>query len=167
MKKTLLLVVIAITAGFLVNAADRPLAEILDYGIYAGGNNQTIVDTNAPTGLVLQGQGGLQLEKQTTTIPARLGLQFGFRFVVHGKSDEHLNLHVVWLYPEITDKTSGKKSKRFDADCSGKAEDKNSSILWTFTEPSELVPGEWVFQVFQGRDKILEKKFVVKKTDDK
>jgi polysaccharide export outer membrane protein len=37
--------------------------------------------------------------------------------------------------------------------------------MWTFTEPSELVPGEWTFQVFRGAEKILEKKFEVQKAE--
>jgi hypothetical protein len=76
-------------------------------------------------------------------------------------------LHTVWLYPEITDSKTGRKSKRFDADCHGKPEDRNAGIMWTFTEPSELVSGEWTFQVYRGEEKILEKKFEVEKPDEK
>jgi hypothetical protein len=39
--------------------------------------------------------------------------------------------------------------------------------MWTFTEPSELVPGDWTFQVFKDGEKILEKKFEVQKADEK
>ena len=67
----------------------------------------------------------------------------------------------------MTDSASGKKSRRFDADCHGKPEDKNDGIMWTFTEPSELVSGEWTFQVFLGQEKILEKKFDVEIPDKK
>jgi hypothetical protein len=168
MKTILSLIVIGLIRVTVAGAADRPIAEIVDYGIYTGGQNQAIVETNAPTGLFWQGRGELKLEKQTTKIPARLGTKFGFRFVVHGKKEDgDIQVHFVWLYPEITDKATGKKSKRFEADCHGPPEDRNAGISWTFTEPSELVAGEWTFQVFLGNAKILEKKFDVEKTDDK
>lgn len=145
-------------------AAERAMAEILDYGIYAGEQNEVILDPSTPTGSVLQGRGVSRLVRQTTKIPAQLGTQFGFRFVVHGKKEDgEIKLHTVWLYPEITDSKTGKKSIRFESDCYGKPETRNTGIMWTFTEPSELVSGEWTFQVYRGREKILEKKFEVEK----
>jgi hypothetical protein len=149
------------------SAAERPMAEILDYGIYTGEQNEVILDPSTPTGSVLQGRGVSTLVKQTTKIPAQLGTQFGFRFIVHGKKEDgEIKLHTVWLYPEITDSKTGRKSRRFESDCHGKPEAKNVGIMWTFTEPSELVPGEWTFQVYRGREKILEKKFEVEKKPD-
>jgi hypothetical protein len=168
MKTILSILVVGLFHVTFAGAAERPVAEIVDYGIYTGGQNQAIAETNAPTGLVLQGLSEYRLEKQTTRIPAQLGKQFGFRFVVHDrKEDTKIKLHLVWLYPEITDTASGKKSRRFEADGYGKPEDKSAGIMWTFTEPSELVPGEWTFQVFRGGEKILEKKFEVEKPDEK
>jgi hypothetical protein len=144
------------------------MAEILDHGIYTGEQNDVILDPNTPTGSVLQGRGVSRLVKQTTKIPAQLGTQFGFRFIVHGKKeDEAIKLHTVWLYPEITDSKTGRKSRRFDADCHAKPETNNAGIMWTFTERSELVPGEWTFQVYRGGEKILEKKFEVEKPGGK
>jgi hypothetical protein len=152
----------------IARAVDPPAAEIVDYGIYTGGQNEVIAETNTPTGSVLQGRGVSRLVKQTTKIPARLGTQFGFRFVIHDSNREgEVKLHFVWLYPEITDSSTGRKSTRFEADAHGKPEDKNAGIMWTFTEPSELASGDWTFQVFRDGGKILEKKFEVQKADEK
>jgi hypothetical protein len=149
-------------------AAERPVAEIVDYGIYTGEENKVIVETNTPTGSLLQGRGVCRLAKQTTEIPAELGTQFGFRFVVHdSKKNGKVKLHCVWLYPEITDTATGRKSTRFESDANGKPEDRNDGIMWTFTEPSELVPGDWTFQVFKDGEMILEKTFKVQKADKK
>jgi hypothetical protein len=145
-------------------AAERPMAEILDYGIYTGEQNEVILDPNTPTGSVLQGRGTSKLVRQTTKIPAQLGTQFGFRFIVHSKKEDgEIKLHTVWIYPEITDSKTGKKSRRFESDSYGKPKAKNTGIMWTFTEQSELVSGEWIFQVYRGKEKILEKKFEVEK----
>lgn len=168
MKTNLLLMAIGLIFVTVAGAANQPVAEIADYGIYTGGQNQNIPDTGAPTGLILNNRGQLSLVKQTDKIPAQLGKQFGFRFVIHGKqADGKIKLHFVWLYPEITNQSSGKKSTRFEADGYGQPENRNDGIMWTFTEPSELVPGEWTFQVFRDGGKILEKKFAVEKPDEK
>jgi hypothetical protein len=168
MKTILLLLFTSLICIANARAAERPIAEIVDYGIYTGEENKVIAETNTPTGSVLQGRGISRLVKQTTKIPARLGTQFGFRFVVHdSKKDGEVKLHFVWLYPEITDAATGRKSVRFDGDAHGKPEDRNAGIMWTFTEPSELVPGDWTFQVFKDGEKILEKKFEVQKADEK
>ena len=168
MKTILPSLFIALFCITVARAAERPMAEIVDYGIYTGEQNEVILETNTPTGSVLQGRGVSRLVKQTTKIPAKLGTQFGFRFVVHGKKEDgEIKLHTVWLYPEITDSKTGRKSTRFDANCHGKPEDRNDGIMWTFTEPSELVSGEWTFQVYRDGEKILEKRFDVEKADEK
>jgi hypothetical protein len=147
--------------------AQRPPAEILEYGIYSGGHQESVANTNAPTGQVLLG-GPVRLEKKTDQIPAKLKSKFGFRFVVHGQPDDApVKLHIVYLFPEMKDPTSGQKLKRFEADVFAKLEDKKPQMLWDFTEPHELVTGEWTFQVFRGEDKLLEKKFEVVKADAK
>src|SRR5438128_1719388 len=104
-------------------AAQLPPAEILEYGIYSGGHQESIANTNAPTGQVLLG-GQVRLEKKTDQIPARLKSKFGFRFVVHGQpGDAPLRLHLVYLFPEMQDPISGQKLKRFEADVLAKLED--------------------------------------------
>jgi hypothetical protein len=168
MKTILALFIIGLLGVTIAGAADRPPAEIVDYGVYTGGQNQSIPDVNAPTGQVLKERGMLKLEKQTTRIPAQLGEQFGFRFVIHGKSaGGDIKLHYVWLYPEMTDAASGKKSRQYEADGHGQPGDKSAGMMWTFTGPAELVPGEWIFQVFRDGAKILEQKFEVEKADGK
>ncbi|HEY5915155.1 MAG TPA: DUF3859 domain-containing protein [Verrucomicrobiae bacterium] len=147
--------------------AQRPAGEILGYGIYSGGHQESVADTNAPTGQVLLG-GSVRLEKMADQIPAKLKSKFGFRFVVHRQPEgAPVKPHIVYLFPEMTDPASGRKLKSFEGDITAKLEDKNPQMLWDFTEPYELVTGQWTFQVFRGADKLLEKKFEVVKADAK
>jgi hypothetical protein len=147
----------------LSNAKERPAAEILEYGIYSGSHENSLANSNAPTGQVMLG-GSVKLEKLTNVIPARLKSKFGFRFVIHGKSeDKPVKLQLVYLFPEMQDQTSGNKIKHFTVDVLAQPEDKNLLMLWDFTESYELVPGEWNFQVYRGQERILEKKFDVVK----
>ena len=147
--------------------AQRPAAEIIEYGIYSGGHERSVADTNAPTGRLLLG-GPVKLEKQTSRIPARLKSKFGFRFVVHGEpSGAGVRLHFRYLFPEMKDQASGTEMKSYDVSAVAKLEDKNPQMLWDFGEPYELVTGEWTFQVLRGEEIILEKKFEVVQADAK
>jgi hypothetical protein len=70
MKTILPFLFIGLICITIAKAAERPMAEIVDYGIYTGEQNEVILETNTPTGSVLQGQGVSRLVKQTTKIPA-------------------------------------------------------------------------------------------------
>jgi hypothetical protein len=157
----IILICISFFFTAIANAEPRPVAEILEYGIFTGGYEYSVVDTNAPTGKLLLG-GVLKLEKQTTVIPAKLTCQFGFRFVVHGRpDDEPVRLRIVYLFPEMKDPKTGSRSKRCDFNILVKPEDTSPQMLWNFTDDSELVTGKWRFQVFRGEEMILEKVFDV------
>jgi hypothetical protein len=141
--------------------AQRPAAEIIEYGIYSGGHQTSVVDTNAPTGKLLLG-GPVKLEKQTTRIPARLKSKFGFRYVVHGEpAGAQVKLHFRYLFPQIKDQATGKEMSSYDTSAVAKLEDRDPQMLWDFGHPSELVPGEWTFQILLGERIILAKKFEV------
>jgi hypothetical protein len=153
------------SASLAAIAAQRPIAEILEFGVYSGSYQKSAADTNAPTGQVLL-DGPIRLEKKTDQIPAKLKSKFGFRFVVHGlPTDPPVKLRIVYLFPEIRDPSSGRKFNHFEADVSVKPEDNKPTMLWDFTEPYELVSGQWTFQIFRGDSKILEKTFEVVKND--
>jgi len=112
--------------------------------------------------------GPVKLEKQTAVIPAKLKIKFGFGFVVHGQpEDGAVRLHLVYLFPEMRDPASDKRMDRFETTVFAKPEDQTLQMLWDFTEPYELVSGEWSFQVFRGETKILEKKFDVVTAESK
>jgi hypothetical protein len=166
MKRLLPFLLLGVIAAAIAGAADRPAAEIVDYGIYKGELNDPIMRAKAPSGYMLRGRGLSQLAKQTTEIPATLGTQFGFRFVVHGNPGAKVPLHFVWLYPAITNHQTRAKSTSFEVDCPAQAEDKSTGIMWTFTDPAELVEGEWTFQVLRDGEPILEKQFQVRKPDE-
>jgi hypothetical protein len=164
--KTILFIFLGLVVSTTANAEPRPMAEILEYGIYSDTHLQSVVNTNAPTGKLFLGAQGM-LERRTNIIPAKLKSVFGFRFVVHGRlEDGPIQLHMVYLYPNMEDPVSGKNTHSFEANFSVKPEDRNPVMQWGFTEPFELVTGEWTFRVFCGNEMILEKKFEVVKADE-
>lgn len=165
MKTQLAFVCFILCVASTAAGSQRPAAEILEYGIYSGGHQQSVVDTNAPTGQLLLG-GPVKLEKQTTRIPARLKSKFGFRYVLHGEpGGPPVRLHFRYLFPLMKDQ-DGKEIRSYDTTAVAKLEDK-PHMLWDFTEPYELVTGQWTFQVLRGEEIILEKKFDVIGADAK
>ena len=73
MKTILLILVIVLIGVTVTGAAERPIAEIVDYGIYTGGQNRAIAETNATTGLVLQGLSwSLDLKSKPPRFPLNL-----------------------------------------------------------------------------------------------
>src|SRR5258705_10177412 len=106
MKITLTSLCLSLFLGAISLAAQRPVAEIIEYGIYSGGHERSVADTNAPSGKLLLGV-PVKLEKQTSRIPARLKSQFGFRFVVHGEPvGAAVRLNFRYLFPEMKDQAS-------------------------------------------------------------
>src|SRR4051812_21497207 len=106
MKITLTSLCLSLFLGALSLAAQGPDAEIIEYGIYSGGHERSVTDTNAPSGKLLLG-GPVKLEKQTTRIPAKLKSKFGFRFVVHGEpAGAAVKLRFRYLFPEMKDQAS-------------------------------------------------------------
>ena len=158
MKKGVLLLILGLVCTS-VSHSGAVEAQMLEYGIFSGGNKLAFKDTRSPNGKVLLG-GPVKLEKQTSNIPARLNLEFGVRFVISDASVEApVRLHLVYLFPPINHLGSGKQSNRYEVDVTVKPKDKNSFMLWDLTEASELVPGQWTFQIFHDNRKLLEQNF--------
>jgi hypothetical protein len=167
MKFILLLICSGLFLAGIATASDQLTVEIFDYGIYSGNPDRSVSSTDSPTGKVLL-DGTLKLEKQTAKIPAQLHTKFGFRYVLHAKTEnEEVVLRLVYVFPKMFDKVSGKSFTRFETTDLAHAETRLQHVLWDFSEPHELVTGEWTLQVFRGDQKILEKKFDVIGSDEK
>jgi len=104
----------------------------------------------------------VQLTEKTTTIPAKLGLRFGFRYRLVGRQPGAIaNLKLVVRIPERP-KPEEVPVRRTVGDV--------HHFGFTF-EPTELVPGTWTFEIWQlpadstqdaGKaEKLAEQKFDV------
>ena len=162
MRSNLLIIFVSLFS-FVVYAGTRPQAEILDCGIYLDTHQFDLAYSNSPTGRLLVSNHEMLL-KQTVTVPAKISTLFGFGFVVHGRRDgAPIQLRLVYLFPDMIDPSSRRKSNRCEVKKIVKPEDNNSQMLWNFTEPFELVTGKWTFQIYEGNELILYKNFNVVK----
>lgn len=97
----------------------------------------------------------------TTTIPARLGTKFGLRLTLSGKRADDTPLTLLYLTPGVVT-PDGQRHDRFEVVqklASGATQD---VMAFEFSEPHEVVPGEWRFLVFQGDRKLAEQRFDVR-----
>jgi hypothetical protein len=136
-------------------------ATIVDFGIYKGAGETSVDVGNSPSGNVLLG-GTVKLVKQTEKIPAKIGVKFGFQFSLSDKEKKR-QLKFVYLFPEIKNPKTGQVSTRFEGTGKYNGDGVPVGVLYDFSDPWELVPGEWTFQVFDGDRMLVEKKFTVVK----
>lgn len=101
-----------------------------------------------------------QLVGVTTTIPATIGIQFGFRYKIFGTPHAApVATKAIFIYPE-----AGAVSPRLGLLHSTSISKvvtigKSTGIAYTVEEPWELVPGIWTIQLWIDDRKVAEKSF--------
>jgi len=98
--------------------------------------------------------------EQTDRIPARLGTKFGMRYSLVGKSASDEPLTLLYLTPGVVT-ADGARHDKFVVMQKVLPEAPMDVMAFEFSEPHEVVPGEWHFLVFQGDRKLAEQRFQV------
>ncbi|HEX3856945.1 MAG TPA: DUF3859 domain-containing protein, partial [Verrucomicrobiae bacterium] len=81
-------------------------AKITEVGIYA---SQVITDETNAAGVKLQGLDEFKLLMNTTNVPARIGIRFGFRYEILGTpANAPIVLTMVGKHPPIKNSITGK-----------------------------------------------------------
>jgi hypothetical protein len=99
--------------------------------------------------------------EHSEVIPAKLGTKFGIRYSLAGKTAGDAPLTLLYLTPGITT-PDGKRHDKFvvtQALVPGAPQD---VMAFEFSEPHEIVAGEWHFLVFQDDRKLAEQRFQVR-----
>jgi Domain of unknown function (DUF3859) len=135
-------------------------AEIVEYGIYTAEIQTAKRDSN---GVLQSNLGDISHATTTTSVPARHGVRFGFRYKITGTPDgATIPLKFVTVFPPaglsppnmaqpIHNSESGQTVKIGDTGYHD----------YGFDDPWELVPGPWTIQIWYGKTKLAEKNFTV------
>ncbi len=99
--------------------------------------------------------------ERTEVIPAKLGTKFGMRYSLQGKVADDTPLTLLYLTPGVVT-PEGKRHDKFVVVQKLAVEAPQDVMAFQFTEPHEIVPGEWQFMVFQDDRKLLEQRFIVR-----
>jgi hypothetical protein len=143
-------------------AAEAPLhaSELVSYGIFsAKSENNGLLDNGVPVTTVSE----VLFEEYTHTIPAELGANFGFQYVIHGSSNRATNVSHLIMFPAPGLSTpAGERHAQF---VSQEEVIVGHRVLhgYSFDESWEMVPGDWVFEVWHNDSKLLRQVFTVTK----
>ena len=102
-----------------------------------------------------------QTLEHTDRVPARLGSKFGLRYQLSGKQAGEQPLTLLYLTPGVVT-PDGQRHDKFVVTQALSAAGQPDLMAFEFSEPHEVVPGEWHFMVFQGDRKLLEQRFQVR-----
>jgi hypothetical protein len=134
--------------------------EIVSYGIYTLDVTQS---ERAASGLLHNTFTNIRHAATTTTIPARQGVNFGFKFHVTGwPTGQTVEFRKVALFPApgLKSPTSAEPMRKDEVKLT-ETIGETSYTGYTFDDPWELVPGEWTFQLWSGNRELAEKTFTV------
>jgi hypothetical protein len=99
--------------------------------------------------------------ERTEVIPAKLGTKFGLRYNLVGKTADDSPLTLLYLTPGVTT-PEGTRHDKFVVVQKLVPGAPQDVMAFEFSEPHEIVPGEWHFLVFQDDRKLAEQRFQVR-----
>ncbi len=137
-------------------------ATIGDPGIYTSSVMKDIPDANTAEG-VRHTVGNISLQSRTETIPARLGVGFGFHYTITGAPNgAQVQIRFVNRFPDpgLKNPTTG-ETTHIEEYSSNATVGNEMYKGWHFDHDYELVPGTWTFEIWYGNRKLGEQSFNV------
>lgn len=158
----LCLLLFILTAASSAQAQHADRIEIVEWGIFRHDREAEIAAPHTPTGSrnVVK---NVRLQQATTTIPALVGMKFGYRFKVVGSpGGARVDLKFVSRFPGrgLTNPASGKtfSTSEFHSDA---IVEEVTYRGYSFDHDWEVETGTWTLEVWHGGRKLAEKVFVV------
>ncbi|NBA97349.1 DUF3859 domain-containing protein [Pseudomonas sp. R5(2019)] len=101
-----------------------------------------------------------QTIQKTDVVPAKLGSKFGMRYELTGKVADDTPLTLLYLTPGVQT-PDGARHDKFVVTQKLVPGAPQDVMAYEFTEPHEVVKGEWDFMVFQGDRLLARQRFTV------
>lgn len=144
------------------HAQDLKRIDIVEYGTYTSKVDKVVSAPGTPTGtqnLVSD----IRHVESTTTVPARLGAEFGFRYRLVGNSGASVKLKKVTHIPApgIRNPQTGNVNMT-SVVFLDRTVGSTSFTSYTFDNSWEIVPGIWTVELWDGDRKMVSQGFLVK-----
>jgi hypothetical protein len=142
-------------------SAQAPRIEIVDYGLYTASVVRAERDAK---GLLQNTVGNLAHMQTTRTVPARLGVRFGFRFVVAGApAGTKVTLRKITHFPPegLRSPASKEPLARTESTITRTIGGQPGYTGYGFDDPWELVPGPWKIELWVGDRMLASESFTV------
>jgi hypothetical protein len=137
--------------------------EITEYGIYRTSTQSKLPSPGTAAGSLDQ-ESSITLVQSTTTVPARLDVEFGFRYKIVGPVPGAVNLKNLTVIPQpgIRNPTTGNVTLTsiFNQDRNVGGE---YYRLYHMTDPWEVVPGVWRLELWDGDRNLASQGFLLVK----
>lgn len=131
-------------------------AKITEVGIFKA---RVIKQSNAQQGWKSDGVDNVAWVQSTTNIPARAGIQFGFRYDIQGTpTNTPILLNVEHQQPQVRDPKTGATVATNVVQIQSRIS--HSYLLYTL-ENADLIPGKWKFRIYYQDKKLCEQSFMV------
>ena len=154
-----LLWLLAMTAGpVYAQGLDVQRLDITDFGIYALDREISGRDRQ---GIILGTATNIQHTSTQRTVPAQIGVTFGFRYRIVGKPEgATIPLKKVIIYPAPGLQTPSSSSRVRKAEFKHEAKiGETNTELYTLEDQFELVPGTWMLEMWLGNRKLASQPF--------
>jgi uncharacterized protein DUF3859 len=138
--------------------------EVLEFGLYQSDKIRTIDDPKVAAGVITPGTNRKLLET-TTTVPGRVGVEFGLRHVLVGQpAGTVAALTYVTRFPPqgVRNPKTGEIFYKNEFPWKDGVGEKKYRT-YSFDEDWEIVPGEWALEFWYEGRKLGEQKFTVVK----
>jgi len=135
--------------------------EITEFGIYTTTDTGKSAAPGTATGVVTS-RTNIKLVQATNTVPARLGVHFGFRYKIVGPAPKQVRLKMVTLVPQpgIRNPQTGNTIVK-DEYFVDKTVGATSYRDYSFDNSWEIVTGKWTFEIWDGDRKLASQSFNV------
>src|SRR6476659_3315497 len=153
--RTIVSLLLLVTSCFSGHAQQTTIEriDIVDAGVFRSGKGK-VAQTGTPTGN-LRIVANWELISATTTIQPKIGMEFGFQYLVVGKPQgQTVTLRSVTLHPRpgLRLPGTGNSIMRGESDVTTEI----GAIAYRgyrFDQEWELVPGTWTFELWDGQRK--------------
>lgn len=158
---TLALVLMALCSALEAQTADVERAEILWVGIYRASIVGTVDQPDTAIGRTNQLGNIVKLEN-TTTVPARIGINFGFEYRLAGSPEGNsATVRIVVIPPKagLLNPATQRRVYRETWNASEALIGGTTLVGYLLEKDWELVPGLWKFEIWHADRKIGEQSF--------
>ena len=98
--------------------------------------------------------------EETRAIPAELGVKFGIKYSVSGKSIRSNRVTYLYLTPGVKN-PDGSRNDKYEFEKELSPSSRFHTIAYEFTDPHEIVKGIWRIMVFDGDRLLVAESFAV------
>lgn len=137
------------------------VAKILGYGLFEASSSSRHSGYSRKA-LAVDTVSGIRFTEQTTNIPGKPGINFGFQYTLNSTpKGQKVAVRSVIRFPEPgLQRPSGRLYKE-SVEHKYIRMGEPSLHGYGFDESWEIVPGEWSFEIWHGDARLIRKKFVV------